>query len=1004
MSQDKRQNLQDTFLNSVRKTKTPLTIFLVNGVKLQGIVTWFDNFCVLLRRDGQSQLVYKHAISTIMPSAPKAVVIHPDGRSDSPRLAQERLDEAVGLARALDLDIRAEEIVRIRKVAPASLFGAGKVEELAALLRAADADVAIIDDALTPVQQRNLEKAWEVKVIDRTGLILEIFGRRARTKEGRLQVELARLDYERSRLVRTWTHLERQRGGTGSTGGPGETQIELDRRLIADRIVRLKAELEDVRRTRGLHRKQRKKAPFPTVALVGYTNAGKSSLFNRLTGSEVFAKDLLFATLDTTQRTIKLPQGRPAIIADTVGFVSDLPHELVESFRATLEEVGEADLILHVRDIASPDTDAQAKDVEAVLKQIETPQGKVRRVLEVWNKIDLLDDEKRAGVLGQAERLRQEGAAVAVSAWTGEGLQALRESIALLIDDDPEAHMVLEPHQGDALAWLYEHGRVSQRTTDDAGRTHLVVRLHSAALGRFERLFPDIGLGAVIVLVTGKTVDLEPDIFFLLFLPPLLFLDGWRIPKEDLFRDRAVILELALGLVVFTVVGLGFLIWWMIPEMPLPVAFALAAILSPTDPIAVQAIAARAPIPKRLMHILEGESLLNDATGLTCMRLAVAAATTGAFVLHEAVASFAWLALAGVAAGVGVTLAISSIKALVSRRWGEDVGAQILISLLIPFAAYLAAEELHASGILAAVAAGVTMSFTERGGAKGQALAMTRIRRAVVWDTVQFVANGIIFVILGEQMPSIMARAAEVVAGTSRPEVWWLAVYVFAIVAALAALRFVWVWTSLKLTLFRRRRRGPPPKVGLRLTMVMSLAGVRGAITLAGILTLPFVLGDGSPMPSRNLAIFLAAGVIIVSLLLATFALPRLLRNVELPPEPSHEREEDRGRVAAASAALRAIEDQSHAMAEGKSNPDLYSDIASRIMELYRHRIESRTRTDEDDVEAARLSDTIERQLRLAGLAAEREELGRLARAKRLDEETAKKLIREVDLQELRYT
>ena len=528
----------------------------------------------------------------------------------------------------------------------------------------------------------------------------------------------------------------------------------------------------------------------------------------------------------------------------------------------------------------------------------------------------------------------------------------------------------------------------------------------SGSIARITRIalpLVQIGLGAAIVLITGKTVDLEPDIFFLLFLPPLLFLDGWRIPKEDLFRDRAIILELALGLVLFTVVGLGFLIWWMIPEMPLPVAFALAAILSPTDPIAVQAIAARAPIPKRLMHILEGESLLNDATGLTCMRIAVAAATTGAFSIGHAVGTFAWLALVGVAVGVLVTMAISYAKSFVSRRWGEDVGAQILISLLIPFAAYLVAEELHASGILAAVAAGVTMSFTERGGIAGQSMAMTRIRRSVVWDTVQFVANGIIFVILGEQMPSIMSRAAEVVAGTSRPEVWWLAVYVFGIVATLAALRFVWVWTSLKLTLFRRRHRGPPAKVGLRLTMVMSLAGVRGAITLAGILTLPFALGDGSPMPSRNLAIFLAAGVIVVSLVLATFALPRLLKNVELPPEPSHEQEEDRGRVAAASAAIRAIEDASHAMAEGKSNPDLYSDIAGRIMETYRQRIETHTRTDEEDAALTREMDGIERRLWLAGLAAEREELRRLMRARRLDEVTAKKLFRDVDLQELRY-
>ena len=422
----------------------------------------------------------------------RALVLHPDrsaGRGGG-RRPHDRLDEAVGLAQALDLDVRGQEVIALRRTTPATLFGSGKVDEMAALVRAAEAEVVVIDDALTPVQQRNLEKAWEAKVIDRTGLILEIFGRRARTREGRLQVELARLEYERSRLVRTWTHLERQRGGTGSTGGPGETQIELDRRLIADRIVKLKVDLQDVRRTRGLHRTQRKKVPFPTVALVGYTNAGKSTLFNHLTGAEVVAKDLLFATLDPTQRMIRLPQGRSALIADTVGFISDLPHELVESFRATLEEVAEADLILHVRDISSPETDAEAKDVEEVLARIAPGEGEEEgtlqvRTLEVWNKIDRLDPETRAAMLTRAGT---EGA-VAVSALTGEGLEALRQAIAERIDTDPEIHLTLEPQDGEALAWLYEHGRITERTEDAEGRVQISVRLSEPALGRYQRLF-----------------------------------------------------------------------------------------------------------------------------------------------------------------------------------------------------------------------------------------------------------------------------------------------------------------------------------------------------------------------------------------------------------------------------------------------------------------------------------------------------------------------------------
>ena len=274
------------------------------------------------------------------PKVQAALVLHPMRPQDAGlRGPQARLDEAVGLAMALDLDVRDARLAPLRSVVPATLFGRGKIEEIATVIRGLEIDVVVVDDALTPVQQRNLEKAWEAKVVDRTGLILEIFARRARTREGRLQVELARLAYERSRLVRTWTHLERQRGGLGKTGGPGETQIELDRRQLAERIAKLRKELEEVRRTRTLHREARKRVPFPTLALVGYTNAGKSTLFNRLTEAEVEARDMLFATLDPTLRQLRLPDGRPAILSDTVGFISDLPHELVEAFRATLEEV-----------------------------------------------------------------------------------------------------------------------------------------------------------------------------------------------------------------------------------------------------------------------------------------------------------------------------------------------------------------------------------------------------------------------------------------------------------------------------------------------------------------------------------------------------------------------------------------------------------------------------------------------------------------------------------------
>ncbi|KQZ04035.1 GTPase HflX [Caulobacter sp. Root1455] len=428
----------------------------------------------------------------------RAFVIHPvrPTRGQSALEARDpnvRLEEAVGLAIALDLDVVETTIAPLRLVTPATLFGKGKIEEFAAVCEVEKIDVAVFDDQLTPVQQRNLEKALNVKVIDRTGLILEIFARRARTREGKLQVELARLDYERSRLVRTWTHLERQRGGTGNTGGPGETQIELDRRLIAGTIGKLKRELDEVRRTRTLHRSARKKVPYPTVALVGYTNAGKSTLFNRLTNASVVAQDMLFATLDPTLRTVKLPDGRPAILSDTVGFISDLPHELVEAFRATLEEVQEADVVLHVRDVANPDTDAQARDVQKVLTELKVlgddgDETEGKTLIEVWNKIDLVDGEAREILEGQARRL----GASPVSAVTGEGCAELLKRVGTLIDDTPPVAVRLAAKDGEALAWIYRNGRVESREDESEGGVRLIARLDAQALGRFERQFPDV--------------------------------------------------------------------------------------------------------------------------------------------------------------------------------------------------------------------------------------------------------------------------------------------------------------------------------------------------------------------------------------------------------------------------------------------------------------------------------------------------------------------------------
>ncbi|MFP5404795.1 MAG: Na+/H+ antiporter [Gammaproteobacteria bacterium] len=505
-----------------------------------------------------------------------------------------------------------------------------------------------------------------------------------------------------------------------------------------------------------------------------------------------------------------------------------------------------------------------------------------------------------------------------------------------------------------------------------------------------------IALGAAIASVASLGVTLQPDIFFLLFLPPLLFLDGWRIPKEALFRDRAAILALALGLVVFTVVGVGYFVHWMIPAMPLPVAFALAAVLAPTDPIGVSAIAERVPIPKRMMLILQGESLLNDASGLVCLRFAVAAALTGAFSLPEAFLTFLRLAIGGLAIGAALTWGVAWLKGVLSRRVGEESGTQILISVLIPFGAYMLAEHLGCSGILAAVAAGITMSYAE---SSGQALAITRVRRSIVWDAVHFVANGVIFVLLGEQLPAILSRVHQ----SGHGEPWWLLLYVVAITVCLAALRFAWVWTSLQFTLFRPRRirADGARRPGLRPVAAMSVAGVKGAITLAGILTLPLVMSDGSPFPARDLAIALAGGVIILSLLLAAVALPRLLSGLEMPDESWHRMQENRARVAAAEAAIRAIEQEHHRMARGRDDADLYTQAATRIMDRYRERIDGSSRTGEA-ADGVRRLETIERSLRIAGRRAEREEVFRLAREHELEQDAMRKLVREVDLLDAR--
>jgi GTP-binding protein HflX len=422
----------------------------------------------------------------------RAIVLRPrHSHAVEARDSDLRLAEACGLAVALDLDVAFSEVVVLRRLEPGTYFGSGRVDEIGELVRTHGAGVVIVDTALSPVQQRNLERAWNAKVVDRTGLILEIFGRRAQTREGRLQVELARLGYERSRLVRTWTHLERQRGGTGKTGGPGEAQIELDRRQIADRIVRLKRELEEVRRTRGLQRRARARAGLPAVVLVGYTNAGKSSLFNRLTQAGVLAKDMPFATLDPTARLVKLPSGRSLIMSDTVGFITDLPTELIAAFRATLEAVMEADLLVHVRDISQSETEAQKDDVLSVLDQLEKDDERARPpMLEVWNKIDLLSDEQRTARLQRAAA--EEGASpfhappLPISAVTGEGVDALLAAIdRAAFGATRVVTLTLSAADGKTRAQIASVGRILEEKADDEGALTITAELSVADAARF---------------------------------------------------------------------------------------------------------------------------------------------------------------------------------------------------------------------------------------------------------------------------------------------------------------------------------------------------------------------------------------------------------------------------------------------------------------------------------------------------------------------------------------
>ncbi|GAB1437501.1 Na+/H+ antiporter [Providencia sp.] len=503
-----------------------------------------------------------------------------------------------------------------------------------------------------------------------------------------------------------------------------------------------------------------------------------------------------------------------------------------------------------------------------------------------------------------------------------------------------------------------------------------------------------IALGAGLSLY-GFTVEFEPHLFLFLFIPPLLFLDGWRIPKEALFQEIKPIMSLAIGLVVVTVIGMGFFIHWLIPAISLAVAFALAAILSPTDPVSVSAMTVNSPLPSRMAHILEGESLLNDATGLVCFSFAVVAALTGTFSLASAAGQFVFVALGGILIGLLVAWAIGWLNQFLVKRTGEEPAIQIMISLLMPFTAYLLAEHLHVSGILAAVVAGIAMHYEK---IAGRMQAATRMQSKAVWDTVQTALNGMIFILLGEQLPGMWTNMPEVAeaAGASHP--WMLFVYVAVITVALAILRFSWVWISMTLTVFHNRRRGKESDVvHIRMMAVMATAGVRGAITLAGILTLPLLMPDGSLFPNRDLAIFLAMGVILCSLLIASIALPILTKGLvqDLP----YDNDEIRARLALNEAAMAHLRELMNHPSEDMDEIAMRTEVGAQLLEIYGRRLDNSDETESDVYDLHKMIE-MERNMSKSALKAKRDALYLMRKNKNINERVYHRLRDELDLKE----